>query len=168
MLSSLFKTYVRSSIGTPNSCSSICQQSITTPKEYVGSSHVSISVYPAGDCPTPHMLSNRSRTPQHSSCVHFQIVNEIVIWDRIVRRREDATIHIDNGSNKYAFREISKSFRCADCFGLSPSSLEIWVPDNSILVEPSPGHHPNLLSSSKSERSFTGMPQKSNLYSSTT
>lgn len=49
----LFKTCVQSSIGTPNNCSFICQQSTTTLKEYVAISHVSISVPPASDCPTP-------------------------------------------------------------------------------------------------------------------
>lgn len=77
-----------------------------------------------------------------------------MIWDRIVRRKEDAFIHIDNASNKYAFREISKSFRCAEYFNLSPSSLEIGVPGDSILVEPSLGHHPNSCHSAKSERWF--------------
>jgi len=42
--SPLFKTCDQSSIGTPNNYFFICQQSITTLKEYVGISHVSISV----------------------------------------------------------------------------------------------------------------------------
>lgn len=40
-----------------------------------------------------------------------QVKNEIVVWDRIVRRKEDAQIHIEDGKNKYAFRELSKSFK---------------------------------------------------------
>jgi len=65
----------------------------------------------------PH--SHNPRTHDTHPVFHFQVVNEVVIWDRIVRRREDAIIHIDNGSNKYAFREISKTFRCAECFNFS-------------------------------------------------
>ncbi|KAK7440376.1 Signal peptidase complex subunit [Stygiomarasmius scandens] len=38
--------------------------------------------------------------------------NTVVIWDRIVRRKEDAAINIA-GRNKYAFREISSSFKNA-------------------------------------------------------
>ncbi|KAF5373754.1 hypothetical protein D9758_000938 [Tetrapyrgos nigripes] len=36
--------------------------------------------------------------------------NTVVIWDRIVRRPEDAVINFV-GKNKYAFREISSSFK---------------------------------------------------------
>ncbi|KAA1471866.1 signal peptidase 22 kDa subunit [Dentipellis sp. KUC8613] len=38
------------------------------------------------------------------------VKNEVVIWDRIVRRREDAVINVA-GKNKYAFREISSKFK---------------------------------------------------------
>ncbi|GBE80519.1 signal peptidase subunit [Sparassis latifolia] len=38
------------------------------------------------------------------------VANEVVIWDRIVRRKEDAHIAIA-GRNKYIFREMSTSFR---------------------------------------------------------
>ncbi|PVG03180.1 signal peptidase 22 kDa subunit [Serendipita vermifera] len=37
--------------------------------------------------------------------------NEVVIWDRIVRRKQDARIKIENGKNKYYFKEYSGSFR---------------------------------------------------------
>jgi len=38
------------------------------------------------------------------------VANEVVIWDRIIRRKEDA--HIETTArNKYAFRELSSSFR---------------------------------------------------------
>ena len=37
--------------------------------------------------------------------------NEVVIWDRIVRRKEDAFIKFA-GKNKYMFRDISSSFKC--------------------------------------------------------
>jgi hypothetical protein len=33
-----------------------------------------------------------------------------VIWDRIVRRKEDAVVNVV-GKNKYMFRELSSSFR---------------------------------------------------------
>ncbi|KAK7467607.1 Signal peptidase complex subunit [Stygiomarasmius scandens] len=36
--------------------------------------------------------------------------NTVVLWDRIVRRKEDAVINYA-GKNKYAFREISSSFK---------------------------------------------------------
>ncbi len=36
--------------------------------------------------------------------------NEVVIWDRIVRRKEDAVIKYA-GKNKYMFRDISSSFK---------------------------------------------------------
>ncbi|KAM5533719.1 hypothetical protein V8D89_012592 [Ganoderma adspersum] len=35
--------------------------------------------------------------------------NDVVIWDRIVRRKEDAQISVA-GRNKYVFREVSTSF----------------------------------------------------------
>ncbi|KAG7085766.1 hypothetical protein E1B28_003307 [Marasmius oreades] len=38
------------------------------------------------------------------------VKNEIVIWDRIVRSKDDAFIRIV-GKNKYAFREISSTFK---------------------------------------------------------
>ncbi|OCH88646.1 signal peptidase subunit [Obba rivulosa] len=38
------------------------------------------------------------------------VSNEVVIWDRIVRRKEDANI-LGAGRNKYVFRELSGSFR---------------------------------------------------------
>ncbi|KAI9061728.1 signal peptidase subunit [Trametes sanguinea] len=40
------------------------------------------------------------------------VKNEVVIWDRIVRRKEDAQLSIA-GRNKYAFRELSTSFKGA-------------------------------------------------------
>jgi len=38
------------------------------------------------------------------------VKNEVVIWDRIVRRKEDAFIKFV-GKNKYKFRDISNSFK---------------------------------------------------------
>jgi hypothetical protein len=41
----------------------------------------------------------------------MQVRNEVVIWDRIVRRKEDAQVTV-LGKNKYVFRELSASFKC--------------------------------------------------------
>ncbi|ETW81129.1 hypothetical protein HETIRDRAFT_440637 [Heterobasidion irregulare TC 32-1] len=38
------------------------------------------------------------------------VKNEVVIWDRIVRRKEDAYIQVQ-GKNKYPFRDPSEKFR---------------------------------------------------------
>jgi len=38
------------------------------------------------------------------------VKNDVVIWDRIVRRKEDAHVNVV-GRNKYAFRELSTSFK---------------------------------------------------------
>ncbi|CAL1705932.1 unnamed protein product [Somion occarium] len=38
------------------------------------------------------------------------IRNDVVIWDKIVRRKEDANITITS-RNKYTFRELSSTFR---------------------------------------------------------
>jgi len=37
------------------------------------------------------------------------VENEVVFWDRIVRRKLDARIHVQ-GRNKYALKDINKSF----------------------------------------------------------
>jgi len=38
--------------------------------------------------------------------------NQVVIWDRIIRRKKDARINVESLKNKYAFKEISqKGFR---------------------------------------------------------
>ncbi|KIM69606.1 hypothetical protein SCLCIDRAFT_103113 [Scleroderma citrinum Foug A] len=39
--------------------------------------------------------------------------NTIVLWDRIVRRKEDAHVTVSSGRNKYKFKELSESFRNA-------------------------------------------------------
>ncbi|RDB16778.1 putative signal peptidase complex subunit 3, partial [Hypsizygus marmoreus] len=38
------------------------------------------------------------------------VKNEVVIWDRIVRRKEDAVVSVV-GKNKYMFRELSSTFK---------------------------------------------------------
>ena len=38
------------------------------------------------------------------------VKNEVVIWDRIVRRKQDAVINVE-GKNKYMFRELSGKFK---------------------------------------------------------
>lgn len=44
------------------------------------------------------------------SLVNLQVKNDVVIWDRIVRRKEDAVINVA-GKNKYVFKEVSSSFK---------------------------------------------------------
>jgi len=36
--------------------------------------------------------------------------NQVVLWDRIIRRRSDARINIADAKNKYAFTEITETF----------------------------------------------------------
>lgn len=36
--------------------------------------------------------------------------NTVVLWDRIVRRREDAHVVLQDAGNKYAVREVGRSF----------------------------------------------------------
>ncbi|KAH7916614.1 signal peptidase 22 kDa subunit [Hygrophoropsis aurantiaca] len=38
------------------------------------------------------------------------VKNDVVLWDRIVRRKEDAVINF-SGKNKYKFRDLSKTFK---------------------------------------------------------
>jgi signal peptidase complex subunit 3 len=40
----------------------------------------------------------------------LQVQNEVVFWDRIIRRKEDAVIAV-SGKNKYPFRELSAKFK---------------------------------------------------------
>lgn len=42
----------------------------------------------------------------------MQVKNDVVLWDRIVRRKRDGKIKIKGAKNKYRFRELSTSFRC--------------------------------------------------------
>jgi hypothetical protein len=44
------------------------------------------------------------------SSAFAQVRNEVVLWDRIVRRKEDAQVNV-LGRNKYVFRELSSSFK---------------------------------------------------------
>lgn len=43
------------------------------------------------------------------------VKNEVVVWDRIVRRKQDANIKYA-GKNSYMFRDISTTFKCALLF----------------------------------------------------
>lgn len=36
--------------------------------------------------------------------------NDVVIWDKIVRNKQDAVIRLQNLRNKYGMREYTKSF----------------------------------------------------------
>lgn len=52
-----------------------------------------------------------SRDPsQRSNISPSKVKNEVVIWDRIVRRKEDAVVNVV-GKNKYMFRELSSTFK---------------------------------------------------------
>ena len=44
----------------------------------------------------------------------LKVKNEVVIWDRIIRRKEDAIINVV-GKNKYNFHDISTTFKWALC-----------------------------------------------------
>ena len=37
--------------------------------------------------------------------------NEVVIWDRIIRRKEDAVIKVANGRPKYPLRDMARTFK---------------------------------------------------------
>lgn len=41
----------------------------------------------------------------------LQVTNDVVVWDRIVRRKKDAHLKIAGAKNKYAFRDFSRSFQ---------------------------------------------------------
>lgn len=37
--------------------------------------------------------------------------NEVVIWDRILRSKQDAHVALNTATNKYGFREVGRSFK---------------------------------------------------------
>lgn len=37
-------------------------------------------------------------------------LNQVVLWDRIVRSKKDANVYLLDATNKYPFREVSKNF----------------------------------------------------------
>ncbi|SNX84619.1 related to SPC3 - signal peptidase subunit [Melanopsichium pennsylvanicum] len=39
------------------------------------------------------------------------VKNEVVIWDRILRTKQDAHVALNNSKNKYGFREVGRSFK---------------------------------------------------------
>ena len=41
----------------------------------------------------------------------LQPLNQVVVWDSIIRKKADARIQTKANINKYGFREVSKSFR---------------------------------------------------------
>lgn len=49
----------------------------------------------------------------------FQVKNEVVIWDRIVRRKEDAVVNVE-GKNKYMFHDLTGSFQCVLTYQVFP------------------------------------------------
>ncbi|KAF8507470.1 signal peptidase 22kDa subunit [Hysterangium stoloniferum] len=48
------------------------------------------------------------------------VKNDVVIWDRIVRRKKDAKLRIRKAKNKYRFKELSTSFK-----GVSPANFTL-------------------------------------------
>lgn len=50
-----------------------------------------------------------SLAANYESAAHAQ--NTVVVWDRIVRRKQDARAYIEEATNKYGFKEVSKSFK---------------------------------------------------------
>lgn len=47
-------------------------------------------------------------TADYSTSEHPQ--NSVVIWDRIVRRKQDANLSIRGAKNKYHFKEVTRTF----------------------------------------------------------
>ncbi|KZW01942.1 signal peptidase 22 kDa subunit [Exidia glandulosa HHB12029] len=45
--------------------------------------------------------------------------NEVVIWDRIVRRKEDARLRIADQNNKYPFKDYSTTFKNSSDVGFT-------------------------------------------------
>lgn len=50
-----------------------------------------------------------SLAAQYDSKKHTR--NEVVIWDRILRSKQDAHVALDTVRNKYGFREVGRSFK---------------------------------------------------------
>lgn len=67
--------------------------------QYEGKRHVSYSLVAA----PPHLLTARGSLP-------LQAANNVVVWDRIIRRKGDAHVKLQDANNKYGFREVSRSF----------------------------------------------------------
>ncbi|KAH9025488.1 signal peptidase subunit-domain-containing protein [Lactarius hengduanensis] len=64
--------------------------------------------------------------------------NQVVFWDRIIRRQEDAVIAV-SGKNKYPFREISAKFKyVASPFVLPPVELPHVLSNPMIVVDTKP------------------------------
>lgn len=63
-----------------------------------------------------------------------QPFNQAVIWDRIVKREQDAKINISNLKNKYMFKEIGDSFKLVRRLGrprFPPSPLIVSLSQHS-------------------------------------
>ncbi|GAA94749.1 uncharacterized protein L969DRAFT_87525 [Mixia osmundae IAM 14324] len=53
--------------------------------------------------------------------------NEVVIWDRIIRRKQDARVNIGGAKNKYRFKEISGKFNNATATFSLQYNVMPWV-----------------------------------------
>ncbi|KAF8504104.1 signal peptidase 22kDa subunit [Gautieria morchelliformis] len=71
------------------------------------------------------------------------VKNDVVLWDRIVRRKRDAKIKIKGVKNKYRFRELSTSFS-----NVSPANFTLkynLMPYVGVLTYGEAGRTPNAI-----------------------
>lgn len=73
----------------------------------------SVSIYPPLDSSSP------------------QPANSVVVWDRIVRSPKQARFNVQDGKQKYEFKEITDTFRCVlnrrRLFSRRPSFAELFL-----------------------------------------
>ncbi|SRR6266404_4568174 len=80
------------------------------------------------------LISSCGLCPYISLTFFLQVRNQVVFWDRIIRRQEDAVIAV-SGKNKYPFREFSTKFKYVD----SPFVLPlVELPSPVIVVDTKP------------------------------
>lgn len=64
--------------------------------------------------------------------ISLQTKNDIVIWDRIIRRKSDANLNI-KGKSKYTLRDIARTLKCA-CF-LKSQQLSLFSTEMSLRLD---------------------------------
>ncbi|KAF8348843.1 signal peptidase subunit-domain-containing protein [Amanita rubescens] len=77
-------------------------------------------VYLQAEHDSAQSVSRPTNFAEPSANTAYKDENAIVIWDRIIRRKEDAHINF-SGKNKYMLRELSSSFKSVS--RSSPTSL---------------------------------------------